>query len=247
MKRMLLAAALVGLTVGTLALGGFPSGRGLPAASPDSPTAVSQPGSPVALPARATSTPSGGTPWVVPTAPLTPRGTSPFVFPTFPPTISATPSRDCTAVFPLDSVEAIQFGTTTIPQLEAAFGHAAYVGGRPTRFRFEDHGCVLRVTIGFQEALEAELANYGTLGLLIDRYGPPAAVGISQGNLTLLFVGNAVLLYPEQGIVAIFDVEPDALTLDTPVSALNFRPPYEVSQQIRRLNLRPVEWQPPLR
>jgi hypothetical protein len=244
---MLLAAALVGLTLGTLALSGFLPGRGLPAASPDSPTVASQPGWPGALPARATSTPSGGTPLVVPTAPLTPEVTSPYVFPTFPPTLSATPSRDCTAVFPLDSVEAIQFGTTTIPQLEAAFGHAAYVGGRPTRFRFESKGCILRVTIGFQEALDAELTNYGTLGLLLDRYGPPAVVGISQGNLTLLITGNAVLLYPDQGIVAIFGVEPDALTLDTPVSTLNFRPPYEVPQQIRRLNLRPVEWQPPLR
>jgi len=247
MKRMVFAAVLLGLEVMMLALSSIFSGHGPPAVSSDSLTSTSHPGSPVLLPARATSTPSGGTPLVVPTAPLTPQVTSPFVFPTFPPPLSATPSRDCTAVFPLESVEAIRFGTTTIPQLEAAFGHAAYVGGRPTRFRFEDRGCTLRVTIGFQEALEAELTNYGTLGLLLDRYGPPTAVGVSQGNLTLLTIGNAVLLYPDRGITAIFDVRPDELSLDTPVNTLDFRPPYQVSRQIRRLNLQPVEWQPPLR
>jgi hypothetical protein len=247
MRRLSLAAALLGLGVLGLALSEVPSGRILPAASSVSPAVTSQPGSPGVLPARATTTPSSGTPFVVPTAPLTPLGTSPFTFPTFPPSLSPTPSRDCTAVFPIDSVEAIEFGKTTITQLEAAFGRATSVGGRPTRFRFEERGCILRVTIGFQEALEAELPNYGTLGLLLDRYGPPAAVGVSQGNLTLLTVGNAILLYPEQGVVAIFDLEPDELTLDTPVSTLNFRPPYEVDQQVRRLNLRPVEWQPPLR
>jgi hypothetical protein len=88
---------------------------------------------------------------------------------------------------------------------------------------------------------------YGTLDLILERYGSPAAVGLSQGNLTLPMVDNAVLLYPELGVIAIFDVSPDELNRSTPVSTLYFRAPFEVEQQVTRLNLSPVEWQPPLR
>jgi hypothetical protein len=203
---------------------------------------------PTGLPARATATPSGATPFQHPTVQLTPLVTSPFTFPTRPPDTSPTPAGDCTPVFPIESVERIELGETTVTQLEAAFGRAAYHGGRPPRLRFEDGGCVLIVTLGIQEALEAELVNYGSLGLLLDRYGPPAAVGISQGNLTLLTTGNAVLLYPEEGLIAIFDAGPEALTRATTISHLHFRPPYTAEKQITRLNLRPVDhWTPPLR
>lgn len=219
---------------------------------PSRPAVVTRTGTPSAgptgLPARDTATPSGATPFVLPTALMTPQMTSPFTFPTRPPAISPTPAHDCTGVFPLDSVEQIEFGLTTTQQLEAAFGRAEYRGGRPPQLRFEDSDCVLIVTLGVQEALEAELVNYGSLGLLLDRYGPPEAVGLSQGNLTLLTIGNAVLLYPEQGIIAIFDVGPEALDRATPVSQLHMRPPYAAEKQITRLNLRPVEgWAPPLR
>jgi hypothetical protein len=174
--------------------------------------------------------------------------TSPFTFPTRPPEISPTPASDCTAVFPIESVERIEFGETTVAQLEATFGHAGFPAGRPPRLRFEDDGCMLLVTLGIQEALEAELVNYGSLGLLLDRYGPPPAVGISQGNLTLLTVGNAVLLYPDQGVIAICAAGPDEISRATTVGQLVFRPPYTADQQITRLNLQPVEdWVPPLR
>jgi hypothetical protein len=195
----------------------------------------------VGLPGRATDTPDNVSPLALPTAPRTPVVTSPFTFPPSLATIIPTPMQACTRVFPLDSVEAIEFGVTTITQLEAAFGRAQYQGGRAPRFRFEEGDCVLIVTVGIDEALAAELPNYGTFDLLLDCYGEPGAVGISQGNLTLLDVGNAVLLYPEAGIIAIFDVAPDDLTRSTAIASLQFRSPYEIDQQLRRLNLRRVD------
>lgn len=194
------------------------------------------------LPGRRTPVPSPITPW--PSA----QATSPFVFPTTPPEFSPTPMRACSSVFPLESVAAIQFGETTIPRLEASFGRSTRIGGRPIRLRFDEAGCTLWVTLGAQEAVEAELVDYGSLGLLLDHYGLPEAVGLSQGNLTLLFLDYTVLLYPEDGIIAIFDRQPEALTRSTPVTSLQIRPAFEVDAQITRLNLRPVEdWQPPLR
>jgi hypothetical protein len=218
-----------------------------PGPSPSHTPLATSPG-PTGLPIRATPTPSSATPFMLPTALITPMVTSPFTFPTRPPDVSPTPAHDCTSVFPLESVERITFGETTATQLEAAFGRAVSRGGRPPALRFERGTCTLIVTLGIQEAQEAELRSYGSLGLLLDRYGPPAAVGISQGNLTLLAVGNAVLLYPDQGLIAIFDAEPDALDRATPISHLYFRPAYATDKQIARLNLRSVEnWSPPLR
>jgi len=206
------------------------------------------PAEPLGLPGRSTATPSDAVLTLPPTVLMTPAVTSPFTYPTRPPDISPTPSDDCTSVFPIESVERIEPGETTIPQLEAAFGRADSRGGRPPRLRFEADGCTLLVTIGVQEALEAELVSYGSLGWLLDRYGQPDAVGISQGNLTLLSVDSAVLLYPDEGIIAIFEVSPDELDRDTPISQLIFRLPYTAEKQITRLNLLPVEdWQPPLR
>jgi hypothetical protein len=203
---------------------------------------------PTGLPGRDTATPARVTPFIRPTIAITPLVTSPFTLPTRPPEISPTPASDCTPVFPIESVERIAFGETTVTQLESTFGRADFPSGRPPRLRFEDGGCVLIVTLGVQEALEAELVNYGSLGLLLDRYGPPQAVGISQGNLTLLTIGNAVLLYPDQGVIAIFDAGPDAISRTTPIGQLIFRPPYTADKQMTRLNLQPVEdWIPPLR
>ena len=249
MKRVLFlvgavtAALLLFYTLG-------PDGLSAPAPVVSSVTAPA-PG-PTGLPGRDTATPARVTPPVTlplhPTIVLTPLVTSPFTFPTTPPDVSPTPASNCTYVFPVESVERIDFGETTVAQLEATFGRAGFPSGRPPRLRFEDGGCTLFVTLGIQEALEAELVNYGSLGLLLDRYGPPEAVGISQGNLTLLTTGNAVLLYPDRGVIAIFDAGPDTISRATTIAQLIFRPPYTADQQITRLNLQPVEdWIAPLR
>lgn len=193
-----------------------------------------------ALPGRASPTPPPLT-----TALPTPQVTSPFVLPTALPTHSPTPTRDCAAIFPLKNVEAIVLGQTTLIQLQAAFGRATRERGRASYFRFEAGGCVLRALIGVQEVLEVELRDYGTLGSLLTHYGAPAAIGISQGNMTLRDIGHAVLLFPEQGIIATFAAAPDELALDTPVTTLTFRPPFDASQQLTRLSALPADWQPP--
>lgn len=198
------------------------------------------------LPARATPTATEPLVLALPTPGSTPLPTSPFVFPT-PSPMQATSARECTLVFPIGSVEAIEIGQTQIAQLEASFGQGTPATGRPIRFKFESEGCVMLVAIGVQEAQEVELRQYATLGWLLDRYGRPAAVGESEGNLTLMMTGYAVLLYPELGVTAIFDVKPEDLRRDTVMSSLFFRQPYEAESQVTRLNLRLVEWQPPLR
>jgi hypothetical protein len=213
-------------------IGGVPSGS---AADP-------------AVPGRATLTPSPEVVLILPTGEAgTPVPTSPFVFPTSPPAVSTPPARPCTTLFPLGNVEAIELGMTQIPQLEASFGQATALSGRPTRFKFEAQGCEMLVTVGALEALEVELRQYGTLGLLLDRYGTPAGVGVSEGNLALIMTGYAVLFYPEQGVIAIFSQHPDELARETVVDSLIFRAPFEVEAQVTRLNLSLVTWQPPLR
>lgn len=201
---------------------------------------------PAATP-EGTGLPGRATPILVaaPTALPTPQVTSPFALPTSLPTHSPTPTRNCTTVFPLENVEAIVLGQTTLVQLQAAFGRAVRERGRASYFRFEAGGCVLRALIGVQEVLEVELRDYGTLGLLLAQYGEPAAIGVSQGNMTLRDIGHAVLLFPEQGSIATFAAAPDALTLDSPVTTLIFRPPFDASKQLTRLNALPVAWQPP--
>jgi len=191
--------------------------------------------------------PGRATPVLVatPTALPTPQVTSPFSLPTSLPAHSPTPARDCTTVFPLENVEAIVLGQTTLVQLQAAFGRAVRERGRASYFRFEAGGCTLRALIGVQEVLEVELRDYGTLGALLAHYGAPAATGISQGNLTLRDIGHAVLLFPEQGVIATLAAAPDALALDTPVATLAFRPPFDAGKQLTRLNALPVAWQPP--
>ncbi len=204
------------------------------------------------LPGRATRTPAAPdatvpAPPQPPTALATPLVTSPFRFPTPTPTQPAA-GNTCTAVFPIESIEAIRFGETTTIQLEAAFGRADSVGGRPTTYRFVEQGCELRVSIGMQTAMEVELAPYGSLDWLLARYGPPDAAGISQGNLVLLMPGQTVLLYPDRGVIATFDGLPGELMRASPVGTLYVRPPYETTQQIARLNLTVVEnWNSPLR
>jgi hypothetical protein len=152
---------------------------------------------------------------------------------------------DCTATFPIDSVEAIEFGTTTDTQLRASFGQPVSVAGRPPRMRFEAGECVLLVTLGTTEAEEAELQAYGTLGWALDRYGPPDAAGIAQGNLTLPFADSILLFYADAGIILRFDADLDALDRDTPIDSFTLRPAYTIENQLRRLNAEKIEWQQP--
>jgi hypothetical protein len=170
--------------------------------------------------------------------------TSPDLFSTRTP--SPTPAIDCTSIFPLDNVATIDFGQTTISQLEASFGRAERIGGRAVQVRFDEQGCSLWVTLGGQQALDAELADYGTLADLLDWYGTPEAVGVSQGNLTLMVPGQAVLLYADAGVIAIFESDPDLLTLDSPIQSLQLRPAYTLEKQVKRLNLRLIEWHSPV-
>ncbi len=178
-----------------------------------------------------------------------PQVTSPFLFPTPVPEISSTPSQRCETVFPLSSLEAIEFDYATIAQLEAAFGQSRYVGGRPPQFRFEDGSCMMTATMGIEEVQQVELISYGSLGLLIDHYGSPAAAGMAEGNMTLPWTGSSVVLYPDEGIIAVFEDELlDELRLTTPISHLLFLAPYDLQKQLTRLNVTPDDnWQPPLR
>lgn len=191
------------------------------------------------LPGRQTATPDPAV--STQTSSPTPAATSFFNLPDS----SPAPAIDCTTVIPLDNVARIEFGVTTLLQLEASFGPATYQTGRAPRYRFEEQGCVLIVTTGYDEILDAELVDYGTLGLLLATYGEPAAVGISQGNLTLLDLGLAVLFYPDVGVTAVFQVAPDDLTLDTPVASWQFRAPFALEKQATRLNARLVDWDVP--
>ena len=185
-------------------------------------------------PARATATPD-------------PAATGFAPAPTGSPTPSPTPATACAARFPIDSIEAIEPGRTTIAQVEAAFGQADFRGGRPLQLRFYEGDCELRITVGIDEALEVEAIEYSTLGWLLERYGPPDAAAISEGNLALILPDVTVLLYAEAGIVAVLEALPDGLTRESLIDSLVFRPPFEVDRQLTRLNARAVEWLPPLR
>ena len=198
------------------------------------------------LPGRSTATP--GAPFPVQTAHFTPVVTSPFTFPTSRPTISPTPAADCTTVFPLESVLRIEPGQTTIAQLEAAFGQASRTGGRPLSFYFVAQGCEMKVAIGVDSAEEVELTSYGDLGWLLEELGPPAAVGVTGGNLAYLFLDHTLLLYPESGVLALIELPPDELTRETPLGLFTLRRPFEAAKQLKRLNAQEIEdWQPPLR
>ena len=202
--------------------------------SAGAPTATgSAPPTPV-RPARATATPD-------------PSATDASPAPTGSPTLSPTPATECAARFPIDSIEAIEPGRTTITQVEASFGQADFRGGRPLQVRFYEDDCELRVTVGINEALDVELIGYSTLGWLLERYGPPDTAAVSEGNLTLILPDVTLLLYPDEGIIAVLDALPDDLTRESLVDSLVFRPPFEVDQQLIRLKANAVDWLPPLR
>ncbi len=162
-----------------------------------------------------------------------------------PDTPSPSPVTRCTAVFPIERVEELMTRSWTIPQLEAAFGRAVSVGGRATRLRFVSQGCTLLITPGStltsDTIQETELVDYGSLEWLLARYGDPAAIGVTQGNLVMPLTGYTALLYPERGVIALFAAGPESLLPDMPVASLFFRPPYALDAQVRRLNLRLVD------
>ena len=181
------------------------------------------------------------------TATLDPAATEAGPAPTGSPTLSPTPATECAARFPIDSIEAIEPGRTTIAQVEASFGQADFRGGRPLQVRFYEGDCEVRVTVGINEALEVELIDYSTLGWLLERYGLPDTAAVTEGNLTLILPDVTVLLYPDEGIIAVLDALPDDLTRESLIDSLVFRPPFEADQQLIRLRANAVDWLPPLR
>ncbi len=157
------------------------------------------------------------------------------------------PPEACLAAFPFEVVRDIEFGRTTSTQLRAAFGEPVAFGGRAPGLRFERGGCTLIVRLEVDTAQEAELQAYGTLGWVLETFGPPDAAGVAQGNLALPLAGTAVLFYPEAGVTALFDADLADLHSTTPVERLLLREPYALNRQARRFNVELDDWLPPLR
>lgn len=219
------------------------------------------------LPGRELSpTPTGGSPTPSPT----PASTSPFTLPTSPPDIPPTPGTACTAIFPIESMEQIALGETNVTQLQAAFGEASAVGGRPLTFRFEASGCTMNVLVGGDEVLEIELVNYADLGWLLARYGDPDAAAITNGDLLAgVLAEQTALIYvaaqpipsgkdedgeistdeapPANSLIALIDALPGSLTRGHTLSTITFRQPVTVEAELQRLNAEAVVWQAPLR
>lgn len=232
MKSIALVMSLtLVILVACLALASAQSNPVLPAAS-------------AALRATSTSAPGGLLPGRSTPTPGAPLATADATHDA----VDSTAAPDgCTAIFPIDAIDAIEFGTTTSTQLRASFGQPVSVSGRPPRLRFEAGDCVLLVTLGADEAEQVELQQYGTLGWVLDRYGPPDAAGIAKGNLTLPLAGSAVLLYANEGLTVLFDGDLSTLDRETPVDSFFVRPAYKLDDQLRRLNIEETEWQPPVR
>ncbi len=142
-------------------------------------------------------------------SPQAPGGTSFFPLPTPPsPGPTASPATDCAAAFPLEAVRrAVQDGLS-MEQVAAAFGPVLSVSGRPPRYRFQAGGCLLLVTAGMRSAQRAELRPYFSLGELVARFGEPEAVAAVAGGLRLPGREHLALLYPAEGLVAVFEGRP---------------------------------------
>lgn len=176
------------------------------------------------LPDPASQTP--GTPGLVAlpsTTPATPGGSPVFQFPTPRPTHSPTPEANCAVVFPLQSLLRIVGERLSVQQLRAVFGQEDRVAGRPPAFTWERFGCTLRVVMGVQAAQRAEVLPYATLGELFDRLGEPAAAAEVPGSSQLPGADRFALLYPAQGVIALFTDAPlsraavvDTLRLEAP-------------------------------
>ncbi len=144
--------------------------------------------------------------------PLPPGGTLFFPLATRTPATEAPPGVNCGDVFPLDAVLRLVRDPLTIQQAMAAFGPVLSASGRPPRFRFEAEGCVLLVTGGMTYVQAAELRPYFTLGELLARLGEPEAVAEVPAGPRLPGRDRLALLYPAQGLMALFEGPPAALT-----------------------------------
>jgi hypothetical protein len=165
-------------------------------------------------------------------------GPSPTGAPIFPTLQAASPipaeaGAECDAAFPLAVVGRIATGTLTIEQVIAAFGPVIHVSGRPPVYRFELDGCTLRVTVGAVNAQAAEVEPYAPLSVLVDQLGPPEAAASAPASLRLPGRDRLALLYPAQGVIALFEHTP--LALDDPVETLQIVPAGTLDELLARL------------
>lgn len=179
--------------------------------------------------------------------PLPPGGTLLFPLPT---RVAETPppTLDCADVYPPDAVLIVAQGNTTVEQATAAFGPVLNVSGRPPRYRFEDRGCSLVLTMGTTYVQAAELSPYFSLGDLLARYGNPPAVARIRANIRLPGRDRLTLLYPEQGMAALFEDPPASLA--TLIPELRLVAPTDLRGLLRALGDADAavleHWQPPL-
>lgn len=190
------------------------------------------------------------TPWLVSlpgVTPLPPGGTPLFPLPT---RLAETPppTLDCADVYPPDAVLTIAQGSTTVEQAVAAFGPVLSVSGRPPRYRFEDRGCTLILTMGTTYVQAAELSPYFSLDDLLSRYGDPPAAAQIRASIRLPGRDRLGLLYPEMGLAALFE-DPPVRRSDT-IPELRLVAPTDLAGLLRALgdaNATVLEhWQPPL-
>lgn len=169
------------------------------------PTVTPLPGQSIpALPMDSTETPYVSLPDGSPPAFESPL----FPVPTRLPAVTFTPTLDCTEVFPPEVVLRVAGGELTVAQAIAAFGPVVSTSGRPPRLRFEESGCVLLLTAGVQTVQAAELRPYFTLDELLARYGEPSAVVTIPASIRLPGRDRLALLYPEIGLIALFERPP---------------------------------------
>ncbi len=158
------------------------------------------------------------------------------------------PSLDCADIYPPDAVLTVALGNTTVEQAVAAFGPLLSVSGRPPRYRFEDRGCVLLLTVGTTYVQTAELSPYFSLGDLLARYGNPPAVAQIRASIHLPGRDRLALLYPEQGLAALFEDTPASLS--TLIPELWLGAPTDLRGLLRALGDTEAtvleHWQPPL-
>lgn len=180
-------------------------------------------------------------------SPQTPSGTSFFPLSTPPfPGLTADPATGCAAAFPLEAVRRAVQGGLSMEQVAAAFGPVLSVSGRPPRYRFQAGGCLLLVTAGMRSAQRAELRPYFSLGELVARLGEPEAVAAVADGLRLPGREHLALLYPAEGLIALFEGRPGSR--GAPIPRLVVVQPGEVAALWRELGAgaEPVEgWEVP--
>ncbi|MBN1965594.1 MAG: hypothetical protein JW910_13170, partial [Anaerolineae bacterium] len=127
------------------------------------------------------------------------------------------------------------------------------VSGRPPIYRFEEGGCALVVTAGAQTIQQAALMPYFSLRELLDRYGEPTAAADVPGSVRLPVGPGLVgpdrfaLLYPAEGLIALFDGPPGGTSAI--IAELRLIPPTDLDGMLAALGseTEPVaEWSLPL-